>query len=259
MSKHEPSITLEVCVDSLASAQIAANTGAQRIELNAALALGGLTPSIGLTEQCMALVKPQVCEVIAMVRPRPSGFTYNSQELSVMGYDVDRLIAAGVDGIALGVLNPDGTIDEQANLRLIKPILKAGKQAVFHRAFDLTPDPTVALESLIAVGFHRVLTSGQAATAIDGAGVIRQLIQRAAGRIEVLPGSGITAENAGALIRQTGCTQVHASLRTKQEDITASRNPEIQFNSTSVDENSYDQTDASKVKAMMQVLFNLKA
>lgn len=254
MTDPAPPITLEVCVDSLTSAKTAASLGAQRIELNAALDLGGLTPSIGLVEQTVEALKPMDCEVIAMVRPRPGGFAYTAEEQGVMQRDIARLLDAGVDGVALGVLNPQGFIDKQANRDLIQPVLNRGKQAVFHRAFDLTPNPVDAMETLIELGFHRVLTSGQAPTAMQGAEVIRRVIQHAEGRIEVLPASGIAPDNVMQLIHATGCDQVHASLRREVQDNSGSANPAIQFTSAPPDNLGYHQADPNKVAAMMNAL-----
>ena len=257
MDQSRPLITLEVCIDSLVSAKAAAAHSAQRVELNAGLELGGLTPSIGLVEQVVAELKPTGCQVIAMVRPRPGGFAYNADELTAMRLDIDRLLTAGVDGVALGVLKSDGRIDEDANRALIKPVLDAGKQAVFHRAFDLTPDAAEAINTLISIGFHRVLTSGQAPTAIQGAAVICELMTQANGRIEVLPGSGIKPDNVEALIRATGCTQVHGSLWHTGEDRSGSTNPSIQFNTVPPTDNGYHQTDPDQLASMVNKLRNL--
>lgn len=254
MAQKQQPVTLEICIDSLASAKTAADAGAKRVELNSALELGGLTPSIGLVEQTIAALQPMGCSVIAMVRPRLGGFAYDADEIDVMRSDIDRLLQAGVDGVALGVLNTDGSVDEQTNHALIQPALEAGKEVVFHRAFDLTPDPIAAIHTLISLGFTRVLTSGQAPTAIEGSAVIRQLIEHAAGRIEVLPGSGITPSNVNELIQATGCDQVHASLRHEALDASGSANPAIQFNSPPPELGGYRQADPDKVAAMIDAL-----
>ena len=254
MDPSQNSIMLEVCVDSLASAKLAADHGAQRIELNAALELGGLTPSIGLAEQVVDALKPSRCAVIAMARPRPGGFDYDTNDLAVMQQDIDCLLAVGVDGIALGVLQADGSIDKQANRALIEPVLQAGKEAVFHRAFDLTPDPIEAMSTLITLGMTRVLTSGQAPTALQGANMIRKLIEHADGRIEILPGSGITPENAEQLISETDCNQVHASLRRVVADASGACNPAIQFNGPPPEQGGYHQADPDKLAGMAKIL-----
>lgn len=247
-------ITLEVCVDSLTSATTAATLGAKRIELNTALELGGLTPSVGLVERVVQALQPLGCMTIAMVRPRPGGFAYNEDELITMQHNIDRLLASGVDGIALGVLKAKGEIDEKACEQLIQPVLNAGREAVCHRAIDLTPDPVKAIGCLISLGFSRVLTSGGKPTAVEGAATIRQMIEHAKGRIEVLPGSGINAINVAQLIRETGCTQVHASLRHAVEEPTGACNPAIRFDSSPPANRGYHQADPHKVKTMMASL-----
>lgn len=254
MEQSQNPVVLEVCVDSLPSAKLAAEHGAQRVELNAALELGGLTPSIGLAEQAVAALQPYRCRVIAMVRPRPGGFDYDTDALAVMQQNIGRLLAAGVDGVALGVLNSDGSIDEQANRELIQPVLQAKQEAVFHRAFDLTPDPIEAMDTLIGLGMTRVLTSGQAPSAMQGTATIRKLIEHAEGRIQVLPGSGITPDNVEQLIRETGCDQVHASLRRVIEDESGACNPAIQFSSSPPKNGGYHQADPDKVAGMMKAL-----
>lgn len=201
-------ITLEVCVASAAGASAAEAAGADRIELNGALELGGLTPTRGLVAETLAGVN---VPVIAMLRPRGGGFGYAADELRVMRRDQDDLLATGVAGVAFGVLTAAGDVDAPACRELVRAC--AGREAVFHRAFDEVREPMRALEELIDLGFARVLTSGQAPTAVEGAALIRRLIERAAGRIEVLPGAGVTPANAAGLVRDTGATQVHGSFR----------------------------------------------
>jgi copper homeostasis protein len=250
---HRP-ITLEVCVDSLASAKTAARCGAHRIELNAALELGGLTPSIGLTQQTIHALRDSGCRVIAMVRPRLGGFVYNADDIATMRSDIAALLALGVDGIAFGVLHSDGRINRSANAALIEPILDAGKQAVFHRAFDVTPEPIAALETLIALRFARVLTSGQSPSASQGVHIIRQLIEHAEGRIEVLPGGGIKADNAATLIEATGCDQIHGSFRRSILDPTGALKPGIAFASPPPDRGGYRVADATALDALAATL-----
>lgn len=228
-----------------------------RVELNSALELGGLTPSQGLVELTLDALKPYPCKVIAMVRPRSGGFDYVDSDLRVMQREIDHLIALGVDGIAFGVLNPGGTIAVEVCQALIEPLHVAGCEAVFHRAFDLTPEPKEALEMLIKIGFDRVLTSGQASSAIDGAGVIQALIKQAADRIEVLPGGGVRPHNVAELVAMTGCTQVHASLRCEEADASTSANPGLSFNSTPPPDAMYSATDGSKVTLMVDALQSL--
>jgi copper homeostasis protein len=213
---------LEVCIASVEDAVGAAAGGADRLELNAALPLGGLTPSLGtLLEVKQAVGLP----VLVMVRPRPGGFAYDDREFQVMRRDADLALQAGADGIVFGVLTENGEVDVERCQRLVA---QAGdREAVFHRAFDFTPDPLAALEQLIDLGVKRVLTSGQAETALRGADLIAELVRRAAGRIEVLPGGGINRHTVAELVVRTGCTQVHASLRQRRADRSTAARPHV--------------------------------
>jgi copper homeostasis protein len=134
-----------------------------------------------------------------------------------MERDAELLLEHGADGLALGVLRADGRIDRERCAALINRI-GGGRTVVFHRAFDLTPEPLEALDRLIDLGVRRVLTSGQRVSAAEGADLIRRLIEHAGGRIEVLPGGGITAENAAELVARTGAGQVHGSFSERRSD-----------------------------------------
>ena len=250
-------IQLEVCVASLRDAAVSAEAGAARLELNSALELGGLTPSPALAELVVEAAQSTRCKVIAMVRPRPGGFDYDRDELRVMQRNIAYLLQLGVDGVAFGVLHPGGSLNAQACRELIAPVHDAGREAVFHRAFDLTPDPAAALEQLIQLGFTRVLTSGQRPSAIEGAPLIRSLVQQAGRRIEVLPGGGVGPDNVQLLLRQTGCTQVHASLASERADDSGAAKPAIRFNTTPTPGMGYRATDARLVSAMLAAIAQL--
>lgn len=209
--------TVEICAGSYEDCLSAQTAGANRVELNSALWLGGLTPSIAtlrLARQALNI------PIIAMVRPRGAGFCYSVAETEVMFADAQELLAAEADGLAFGFLRADATIDVELTRRMVTLIHSASKEAVFHRAFDVVPDPQAALETLIACGADRVLTSGQKPSAIAGASRIAELQKQAAGRIEILAGAGITAQNAKEFLNQTGISQVHASCRGYQKDPT---------------------------------------
>jgi copper homeostasis protein len=196
---------LEICVDNVEDAHLAAASGADRIELTAALSEGGLTPSLGLVEAAAALPVP----VWAMIRPRGGGFRHTFAEAALMARDIEAARSAGVAGVVLGATTSDGTLDEP----LLADLLAAAMPlpATLHRAFDLTPDPFAALETAIRLGFAHILTSGQAPRATEGASLLAQLIARAGGRIVVMPGAGITPNNVADLLRRTGATEIHAS------------------------------------------------
>jgi copper homeostasis protein len=147
-----------------------------------------------------------------MARPRAGDFCYEASEFDVLLRDASLLLDHGADGVAFGVLTADARIDLK-RCRKVMGVIKAGAVAVFHRAFDRVRDPVVALEQLIDLGVHRVMTSGQQPTALRGAGLIARLVERAAGRIEVLPAGGVRPSNARRILSQTRCAQLHSSLR----------------------------------------------
>jgi copper homeostasis protein len=197
-------LTFEVCVDSVESAVAAEEGGADRIELCSDLLEGGLTPSYGMLKAARAALR---LKVMAMVRPRGGDFCYSDAEFRVMQHDIDAAKDLGADGVVLGVLAPDGSIDEERARRLIA--LARPLPVTVHRAFDMTRDPYEALEALVALGVDRVLTSGQEPTVWDGADLIARLVRRAAGRIIVMPGGGINDRNVGRIVEATGVTEVH--------------------------------------------------
>lgn len=199
---------LEIAIDSLADVRAALSGDADRLEVCAALELGGLTPTVGLLESISEL-----CELpmVAMVRPRGGGFVCSTDELRVMERDISVLFQFGASAVIFGPITPSREVDVDACRRLIDAC--AGRPAVFHRAFDRTADLGRSLDQLIALGFSRVLTSGGAASANDGIATLSKLLLRAAGRIEVLPGGGVRSSNAAAILAATGCEQLHSSGR----------------------------------------------
>jgi copper homeostasis protein len=202
----------------------AAKGGAGRIELNSALFLGGLTPSLGT----LLSVKTRVdIPVMVMIRPRAGGFCYTDTEMAVMRRDAVLAVEHGADGLVFGVLHENGTIDLERCQQLMHCC--AGQPAVFHRAFDVVPDPFTALDQLIELGFTRVLTSGQAPSVPEGLDLIKQLVTRASNRIEILPGAGIRAHNVRSIVEQTGVTQVHLSAFRTQPDSSVQHRPCIHF------------------------------
>jgi copper homeostasis protein len=234
-------ILLEICTASVDDCVAAAEGGADRVELNAALALGGLTPPLGVLIEARQSVS---IPIIAMVRPRPGGFHYSTRDFAAMQRDAGLLLEHGADGLAFGILHADGTVDTERCKALIRQM--EGREAVFHRAFDVVPEPSRVLEQLIDLGVTRVLTSGQEASAYNGAANIAAYVEQAAGRIEVLPGGGINRFTIADVLARTGCNQVHASLTMLRTDPStqarphiafggAVRAPEDQFSTTSAD------------------------
>ncbi|TWU09821.1 copper homeostasis protein CutC [Allorhodopirellula heiligendammensis] len=199
------SVVLEVCVDSYASAAAAKAGGADRLEVCNALTVGGTTPSFGLVEQCVAQLE---MPVMMMIRPHDGGFVYDRDDLDTMLSDIKVAKSIGVHGVVFGALTPERRLDRTSCLRLIEA---AGSlKTTFHRAFDLVSEPLAVLRELELLGIDRVLTSGQRATALAGAPLIRRLTERAVA-LSVLAGAGVNAENARQLVELTGVREIHAS------------------------------------------------
>lgn len=217
---------VEICCGGFADALTAEKGGARRVELNSALPLGGLTPSAA----SLRLVKAHTSlETICMVRPRAAGFAYSDAEFEQMKAETKALLAAGADGIAFGILTPVSTVDLARSRVLADIVHEAGAVAVFHRAFDMTPQPFDAIEALIElVHADRVLTSGQRPTALASVSLIARLQREYGAEIEILPGSGITPDNVSRFIRETNVGQVHASCKSKVEDPTT-QSPFVSF------------------------------
>jgi copper homeostasis protein len=200
-------VVLEVCVDSPQGIEAAIAGGGDRIELCSALDLGGLTPSPGL----MALAAKAPVPVYAMIRPRAGDFVYDATDEAAMIADIDAVRAFGLAGAVIGANTPDMRLDISLLARLAKHA--SGLGLTLHRAFDLVPDPHEAVEQAVSLGVERILTSGLAQRAPDGTDLLAALSERAAGRISIMPGSGINAGNAAELVRHTGVHEIHSSCR----------------------------------------------
>ena len=212
-------ILIELAVESHADAQAAAAGGADRIELAADLhAAGGLTPSDELTTNVLSDV---AIPIFAMVRPRPGDFVYSLDEIDDMCRTIERMRAMGVHGIVSGALTDANVIDTTATASLVAAA--GGMPLTFHRAFDRVRDQPDALEQLIELGVTRVLTSGGAATALEGSAMLRALVEQSAGRIAILAGGGVRESNVSELVSRTGVNEVHTKLSDAREGLTTER------------------------------------
>ena len=218
-------ILFEACCGSAADAIAAWQGGANRVELNSDLFHGGLTPTPG----ALRTVKKHAPDlpVMCMVRPREGGFCYTQAEFETMLEDARILLDNGADGIVFGCLQADGTVAKDRCRAMLSVI--GSSTSVFHRAIDVTPDPLAALDTLIGLGVTRVLTSGGRPTVPEGAAVIRAMLEHAAGRIEILPGGGITPENAAWCRDTIGVTMMHMASHRVCYDRSTSGNPAIFF------------------------------
>jgi copper homeostasis protein len=198
---------VEISAESVERAVAAERGGASRIELCGSLEVGGVTPTVELMRAARAAVR---VPIFAMVRPRSGDFVYSAAEFEEMRRSIDGARLAWMDGLVLGLLNSDGTVDVARTAELVRA---AGTLPVtFHRAFDESADLFVALEDVVATGAARVLTSGGAVTAPEATARIAELVRRARGRIVILPGSGITAGNVAEIGAETGAEEFHAGL-----------------------------------------------
>lgn len=238
-------ITLEICVDNPQGLARAMEGGADRIELCGALDLGGFTPAPGLIAQAARADIP----VYAMIRPRAGNFCYSSLDEQAMMADIDAVRAAGLAGIVVGAAKENGELDTAMLQRLLRHA--QGLKATLHRVFDLTPEPMTALQQAVDLGFERILTSGQALAAMDGVAVLKKLVRAAGDKINIMPGSGITAENAVVILQKTGAREIHASCRMAEAE-TDERCVAFSFSPSSRRETSVD-----SVRALKQLLTGL--
>ncbi|MDB5151951.1 MAG: copper homeostasis protein CutC [Mucilaginibacter sp.] len=243
-------INLEVCANSLTSALAAQEGGAIRVELCDNLNEGGTTPSYG---QILLARKMLDIKLYPLIRPREGDFLYTDIEFEIIKADVKYCIEAGCDGIVIGILNADGSIDKQRCSELVHMAKLRGLGVTFHRAFDLCADMNQALEDIIEMGCERILTSGGKSTAIEGANVIARLIDKAAGRIIIMPGSGIDETTVADLIHFTKATEIHSSARKAVKSKMQYHNDRIILSSNNPDEYSIMVTDVQKVKDIIRL------
>ena len=201
-------IVFELCAESLDTCLIAKASGAARIELCADLSVDGLTPSHALIHKA---VEQSGVPVFMLLRPRAGNFVYTDLEFSLIREDLLHGKSLGVSGFALGVLHPNGTVDEERTRQLVS--LAHPLEVTFHRAFDATPSLPKALEAVIRTGSRRILTSGGAADVFQGAAPLAELVRLARGRIEIAVGGGLRAEGAATLVSTTGARHFHGSAR----------------------------------------------
>lgn len=240
---------IEVCCGSYYDALQAYKGGADRVELNSALYLGGLTPTIG----SLKLTKKNTdLKVICMDRPRSAGFHYDDTDFEVMKEDACLLMENGADGIAFGCLDENGNIDEKQTAEMISIIHEYKGEAVFHRAFDCVKDPYSSIETLIRLGVDRILTSGLKAKAMQGIELIKDLQDKYGDSIQLLAGSGMNASNAKQMMDETGIYQVHSSCKGWLNDPTTTGKEVTYSFASKPHENDYDVVDAKLVRMLVE-------
>ncbi|MES0882214.1 copper homeostasis protein CutC [Roseibium sp. SCP14] len=237
-------VRLEVCVDTIEGAWIAAENGANRIELCAALSEGGLTPSAGFMTAASRLPIP----VFAMIRPRSGDFQYSDAEKALMLRDIQTAEQAGLAGLVIGATTEQRKLDGNF---LSTALEGTNLPATLHRAFDTLQDPSEGVEEAISLGFERILTSGQAQRAEQGLDVLEAVVSRAAGRISIMAGSGVTETNAARILRFSAVNELHASCSSSYEPLPATT-PEVQLGFTP--SQGARLTDASRVQALKMAI-----
>lgn len=247
--KHSTGVSLEVCANSVTSALAAQEGGAVRVELCENLKEGGTTPSPGQILQARSLLH---IKLYVLIRPRGGDFLYTDLEYKIMLADIRYCIEAGCDGIVIGMLNADGTIDKERCLEMVRLAKQWGLGVTFHRAFDMCADQLQALEDIIEMGCERILTSGGKTTAIEGATAINKLVEKAAGRLSIMPGSGVSEANVADIVHFTGVTEVHSSARTQIQSKMQYQN-HILMGNASGDEYSIDITDVNRVRELVRL------
>jgi len=220
---HKSNPMLEVCVDTIQAAKIAAKAGADRIELCSVLEMGGVTPSGPLVSAVRRAIE---LPLIVLIRSRPGEFVYSEDDCELMIQEAQTAIELGADGVAVGALTPSLDL----HLTFLRTIASALPkcQLVMHRAFDSVRDPLAALECLVELSFTRILTSGGGEFAIDGTDALRRFSNLANGRIEILPAGGVAPSNALAILKETGVNQLHGSFRISSSGEIKSKLPSAQ-------------------------------
>ncbi|RYG48200.1 copper homeostasis protein CutC [bacterium] len=202
LPRSDMAFLLEIVATDAAEIHAARDGGADRLELCAAIEVGGLTPSPGLVEMAR-----KELPIVAMLRPHARSFVYSPEDRTVILRDLGWLSETEVSGIVFGALTPEGKVD----IELLAEVVGRGKPVVFHRAFDAARDRDEALEDVIAAGVVRILTSGGGASALDGLPALRRSQERAKGRVEILPGGGIRPSNAARLLKELPTGAIHAA------------------------------------------------
>lgn len=239
----------ELCAYSVEACRIASTLGVNRVELCASPAEGGVTPSVATIER-VAEIKG--LDLSVMIRPRGGDFLYSDDEFQTMLQDIEHARKAGATGVVFGILTADGKVDIERTRALVEA--SKGMETTFHRAVDMTEDYEAAVEAIISAGCKRILTSGGYDKAIDGIDNIRRAVEIAAGRIEIMAGSGVVAANAEAL-KNSGVDALHFSAKKMVVGGMKYRNPRISMGgSDAVDEFALRTVDENEVKEILKLI-----
>jgi copper homeostasis protein len=236
---------IEACVNSAVSAIEAQKGGADRVELCENLHNGGTTPSRG---SILFARKKLDLGLFVMIRPRGGDFLYSDDEFEIMKEDIRAARNTGADGVVFGILLRDGTIDME-RMRILADLARP-MGITCHRAFDMTADPILAMEDLIVMGVDRILTSGQAPSAPEGTKLIKELISRSAGRIAIMPGSGIKEHNVREVVEATGAKEIHIHLERQEPSRMLFRQDSVFMGAPDQSEFHQVITDCERIRAV---------
>ncbi|HAD23826.1 MULTISPECIES: copper homeostasis protein CutC [Kandleria] len=241
---------LEVCCGGYADAIRAWKAGAKRIELCSSLFLGGITPSVG----ALTLIKKKTdLEVICIVRPRGAGFIYDDLEFEQMMHAAQCLLEAGADGISFGFLDEDFSLDNTRIQQMTILIHSYGKEAIFHRAFDVLRNPLHNAKLLISHGVDGILTSGCFPTAQEGISIIKEMQEQYGDKIKITAAAGVNVRNAEEILKKTGVPAIHSTCKSWKGDPTTSSS---QMSFAYTRNNAYEYVDEHKVKALLKIVEN---
>lgn len=242
---------IEVCIDNLESLHNAIQGGATRIELCSSLALGGLTPSFGFMKKAGQISS---IPVYAMIRPRQGDFVYDQDDIDSMLLDIEAAAEAGLQGVVLGVLSDKGHIDMPLAQQLCDRAKLYGLGITFHRAIDQCVDWQEAIEHVVSLGCERILTSGLAANVEQGIEVLKQMVELADGRVSIMAGAGLTADNVQSIVEHTRVREVHLSGKSTRPSKMKNLNQQAKMGNQNIDDYLIPVTSSQAIEKVVKAL-----
>ena len=242
---------VEVCIDNLESLHNAIKGGATRIELCSSLALGGLTPSFGFMKKAAQISS---IPIYAMIRPRQGDFLYDQDDIDAMLLDIEAAAEAGLQGVVFGVLSADGSLDLPLAQQLADRAKLYGLGMTFHRAIDQCANWRQAIEEIIELGCERILTSGLAANVEQGTSTLKAMVEQANGRISIMAGAGLTANNVNIIVNQTGLREVHLSGKTARPSHMNAVSDDAKMGNENIDDFIVPITDSRAIEKVVTAL-----
>lgn len=244
---------LECCVDSVESALEAQKGGANRVELCSALVIGGLSPSVALFQKVKEVLD---IKIHVLLRPRFGDFCYTDYEHEIIKEEVRKFRELGADGVVIGTLKPDGTLNMEQMKELVE---EAGTMSItLHRAFDMCKDPMKTLNDVKELGIHTILTSGQKNSCINGTDLLAKLVKEADEKVDILIGGGVNASVIEELYNETGATSYHMSGKITLDSKMEYRRSDVNMGVASMSEYEIWRTSSNRVSAAKEVLEKLR-